>query len=147
MAAVILVFRTSFMLIFGAFPVVKGDLTADCRFTTTESKAKLAKNQLIAIVLPIALIAGLAFNYCGLIMEASLIAQGLDLLLYGMGTVFTFLTLLVGITAAMSGTVNRFVQEDPEVAAAGSAVSPKGAVEPRIAKVIQAAIDQHRGRK
>jgi oxaloacetate decarboxylase gamma subunit len=80
-------------------------------------------------------------------MEASLIAQGLDLLLYGMGTVFTFLTLLVGITAAMSGTVNRFVQEDPEVAAAGSAVSPKGAVEPRIAKVIQAAIDQHRGRK
>ena len=70
--------------------------------------------------MPIALVAGLAFNYCGLIMESSLITQGLDLLLYGMGTVFTFLTLLVGITAAMSGLVNRLVTED---------------------------IDQHRGRK
>ena len=135
------------MLIFGAFPVVKGGLTADCRFTTTESKAKLAKNKLIAIVLPIALVAGLAFNYCGLIMESSLITQGLDLLLYGMGTVFTFLTLLVGITAAMSGLVNRLVTEDIEAAAEGP-VSPQSAtVEPRIAKVIQAAIDQHRGRK
>ena len=35
-------------------------------------------------------------------MDALLISQGLDLLLYGMGTVFTFLTLLVGITSAMS---------------------------------------------
>ena len=97
--------------------------------------------------MPIALVAGLAFNYCGLIMESSLITQGLDLLLYGMATVFTFLTLLVGITAAMSGLVNRLVTEDIEVAAEGP-VSPQSAtVEPRIAKVIQAAIDQHRGRK
>ena len=80
-------------------------------------------------------------------MESSLITQGLDLLLYGMGTVFTFLTLLVGITAAMSGLVNRLVTEDIEAAAEGP-VSPQSAkVESRIAKVIQAAIDQHRGRK
>ena len=45
-------------------------------------------------------------------MEPTLITKGLDLLLYGMGTVFTFLTLLVGITAAMSGLVNRLVVED-----------------------------------
>lgn len=80
-------------------------------------------------------------------MEPTLITQGLDLLLYGMGTVFTFLTLLVGITAAMSGLVNRLVVEDIEVATDGSSPSQAGGVEPRIAKVIQAAIDQHRGRK
>lgn len=80
-------------------------------------------------------------------MEASLITQGLDLLLYGMGTVFTFLTLLVGITAAMSGTVNRFAKEDSELAVASAAPHQSGGVEPRIAKAIQAAIDQHRGRK
>ena len=79
-------------------------------------------------------------------MEPTLITQGLDLLLYGMGTVFTFLTVLVGITATMSGLVNRLV-EDIEVATDGSAPSQAGGVEPRIAKVIQAAIDQHRGRK
>ena len=32
-------------------------------------------------------------------MDSILISQGLDLLLYGMGTVFTFLTLLVGVPA------------------------------------------------
>ncbi|MGB2360042.1 MAG: OadG family protein [Porticoccaceae bacterium] len=76
-----------------------------------------------------------------------MITQGLDLMLYGMGTVFTFLTLLVGITAAMSGMVNRFAEDEPEVATAGSVPSQSSGVEPRIAKVIQAAIDQHRGRK
>lgn len=96
--------------------------------------------------MPLALVAGLAFNYCGLIMELTLITQGLDLLLYGMGTVFTFLTLLVGITAAMSGLVNRFVGAETELAEGPVAQQTNG-VEPRIAKVIQAAIDQHRGRK
>ena len=38
-------------------------------------------------------------------MEVTLIAQGLDLMLFGMGTVFTFLTLLVGVTHLMSATV------------------------------------------
>ena len=31
-------------------------------------------------------------------MEVTLISQGFDLMLFGMGTVFGFLTLLVGIT-------------------------------------------------
>ena len=35
-------------------------------------------------------------------MEATLVSQGLDLLLYGMGTVFAFVTLLVGVTSLMS---------------------------------------------
>ena len=34
-------------------------------------------------------------------MDSTLISQGLDLMLYGMGTVFTFLTLLVAVTTLM----------------------------------------------
>lgn len=77
-------------------------------------------------------------------MESSLIAQGLDLMLYGMGTVFTFLTLLVGITSLMSMVVNKLVVESEVPADIPVPVGTSAPVEPRIAKVIQAAINQHR---
>ena len=78
-------------------------------------------------------------------MDASLISQGLDLLLYGMGTVFTFLTLLVGLTALMSRTVMRFSPDEPADVEASSHQIHSTLVDKRIVKVIQAAIDQHRG--
>jgi len=78
-------------------------------------------------------------------MDASLISQGLDLLLYGMGTVFTFLTLLVGLTALMSRSVMHFSKEEPIEAEMSSHKIHSTLVEKRIVKVIQAAIDQHRG--
>lgn len=78
-------------------------------------------------------------------MEATLITQGTDLMLYGMGTVFTFLTLLVGITSLMSSVVNRLAPEQVEVVSAPIATTAtQGSVEPRIVKAIQAALDQHR---
>jgi oxaloacetate decarboxylase gamma subunit len=77
-------------------------------------------------------------------MDSALITQGLDLMLYGMGTVFTFLTLLVGITTLMSLVVNKLVVEVEVAPVAPVLVSTSAKVEPRIAKVIQAAIDQHR---
>ena len=81
-------------------------------------------------------------------MDSTLISQGLDLMLYGMGTVFTFLTLLVGITTLMSVVVNKLVVEQPEIALSTAVTAPvQSSVEPRIAKVIQAAIDQHRSKK
>ncbi len=81
-------------------------------------------------------------------MDSTLISQGLDLMLYGMGTVFTFLTLLVGVTTLMSKVVNKLVIEQPEIAVSIIATAPvQIAVEPRIAKVIQAAIDQHRSKR
>lgn len=80
-------------------------------------------------------------------MDSLLIAQGLDLLIYGMGTVFTFLTLLVGITSLMSMLVNRIVADEPDVVADAVAPVASAVVEPRIARVIQAAIDLHRGKK
>ena len=78
-------------------------------------------------------------------MDSILIAQGLDLLVFGMGTVFTFLTLLVGITRIMSTLVNRLAPQEVEI----MAVAPEqvASMEPRLSKIIQSAIDQHRGRK
>jgi oxaloacetate decarboxylase (Na+ extruding) subunit gamma len=117
-----------------------------------KAKPNFEKSRLIDIVAPIALVAGQAYSNStgftyGLLMETSLIAQGLDLLLYGMGTVFTFLTLLVGITTAMSALVNRFTEEEVAFTAGAEVPNGNSSVEPRIAKAIQAAIDQHRGRK
>ena len=45
-------------------------------------------------------------------MQTSLIDQGLDLMLYGMGTVFVFLTILVFATALMSRIVNAFSKSE-----------------------------------
>ncbi|MDJ0917767.1 MAG: OadG family protein [Woeseiaceae bacterium] len=42
-------------------------------------------------------------------MEGDLIGRGVELMLVGMGTVFVFLTLLVGATTLMSGFVDRYL--------------------------------------
>lgn len=75
-------------------------------------------------------------------MDSQLISQGLDLMLYGMGTVFIFLTVLVAITTIMSATVNKIAPEQIEDA---EIKAPQTQVETRIVKAIQAAINQHRG--
>jgi oxaloacetate decarboxylase gamma subunit len=80
-------------------------------------------------------------------MEVTLISQGLDLMLFGMGTVFAFLTLLVGVTHLMSMAVNKIAPEESEVlAGALPHNAAPSAIKPNITKVIQAAIDQHRTR-
>lgn len=75
-------------------------------------------------------------------MNSQLISQGLDLMLYGMGTVFIFLTVLVAITTIMSTTVNKIAPEQVEDF---KIKAPQAQVETRIVKAIQAAINQHRG--
>jgi oxaloacetate decarboxylase gamma subunit len=75
-------------------------------------------------------------------MDSQLISQGLDLMLYGMGTVFIFLTVLVAITTMMSTTVNKIAPEQVEDS---KVKAPQAQVETRIVKAIQAAINQHRG--
>jgi oxaloacetate decarboxylase gamma subunit len=75
-------------------------------------------------------------------MNSPLISQGLDLLLYGMGTVFIFLTLLVIVTTFMSAAVNKIAHSQPQEVPADASHAQ---VEPRIVKAIQAAINQHRG--
>lgn len=78
-------------------------------------------------------------------MEAGLISQGLDLMLYGMGTVFVFLTVLVGSTTLMSALVSRFFPEATivETSHKPSNIPAVQSVDTRTLKVIQEAIYQH----
>lgn len=82
-------------------------------------------------------------------MDSTLVSQGFDLLLFGMGTVFAFLTLLVGITTLMSVVVNKLVVDQPETTTSPQLGEANGqhSIEPRIIKVIQAALDQHRSKR
>ena len=45
-------------------------------------------------------------------MQNELMQQGVELMLYGMGTVFTFLALLIVATTFMSIVVRRFVKPE-----------------------------------
>jgi oxaloacetate decarboxylase gamma subunit len=81
-------------------------------------------------------------------MQGDIVAQGIELMLYGMGTVVLFLALLVVATTGMSGLITRYFPqpEPPAVKAqergAGKAVAPQ--LDPGIVAVITAAIHQHR---
>ncbi|MEH6543211.1 MAG: OadG family transporter subunit [Porticoccaceae bacterium] len=78
------------------------------------------------------------------LVDTSLVQQGGDLMLYGMGVVFVFLILLVVMMMAMSAVIQRFFPE-PEAAPAGNKnAGVGGPVSDTVRKVVQAAIDQHR---
>lgn len=82
-------------------------------------------------------------------MQESLMQQGVELMLYGMGTVFVFLTLLVILTTAMSALLSRFAK--PELAVAKRGAGPEaGAVvatdDKQLIAAISAAIHKHRSR-
>jgi len=46
-------------------------------------------------------------------MQNDLMQQGIELMLYGMGTVFTFLALLIVATTLMSAVITRFFKPEP----------------------------------
>jgi oxaloacetate decarboxylase gamma subunit len=71
------------------------------------------------------------------------VEQGLDLMLYGMGTVFLFLTLLVIVTALMSIVVTRWLPDDDHPLTPSE--SNLG-VDGRVLAVIEAALAKHRCR-
>lgn len=80
-------------------------------------------------------------------MTESLLQQGMDLMLFGMGTVFVFLTVLVIATGLMSQAITRFFPEPIiEKPVAKPVAATTAAVDPKVVQVIQAAIDQHRQR-
>ncbi len=78
-------------------------------------------------------------------MEPSLIDQGVELMLFGMGTVVVFLTLLVIATSVMSTLLSRYAPA-PEVADVDAAVAPASA-DATLLAVISAAIHKHRSRR
>lgn len=81
-------------------------------------------------------------------MQGDIIAQGVELMLYGMGTVVVFLGLLVLATGGMSGVITRYFPqpESPPVMARvrgrGEPAAPE--IDPGVVAVITAAIHQHR---
>ena len=82
-------------------------------------------------------------------MQDTLIDQGINLMLFGMGTVFVFLTILVFATSLMSKLVNRFAPEaeqlePPSQTSLSSANEPS--IKPQIIKAIEKAIAAHRQR-
>lgn len=79
-------------------------------------------------------------------MTDSLVQQGLDLMMFGMGTVFVFLTVLVVVTTLMSNIINRFFPEAPAPEVAPSPAKTGGQVDSKVINVIQAALDKHRNR-
>lgn len=80
-------------------------------------------------------------------MQSALIEQGLSLMLYGMGVVFIFLTLLIFATTGMSAIAQRWFPEKAEPALPSrKKAATSGTVSPLTLKVIQAAIEQHRSR-
>lgn len=79
-------------------------------------------------------------------MQESLMHQGVDLMLYGMGTVVVFLAILVVATLTMSWFIRRFFPE-PEPVATASAESDTAYPDARLLAVIKAAIEQHRAKR
>jgi oxaloacetate decarboxylase gamma subunit len=81
-------------------------------------------------------------------MQGDIVAQGVELMLYGMGTVVLFLAALVLATIGMSGFITRyFPQPEPPPVTARERSTGKaaaGELDPGIIAVITAAIHQHR---
>jgi oxaloacetate decarboxylase gamma subunit len=81
-------------------------------------------------------------------MQESIIQQGIDLMLFGMTTVFIFLSLLVIATTAMSSLVQRFAPapELPEASKPTNSANPAPFNNPKLVRIIEAAIKQHRSK-
>jgi len=78
---------------------------------------------------------------------SDLMLEGLTLMVFGMGFVFTFLTLLVFSTKAMSATVLRFAPvEEVMVKPSVAMISPSQQVanDPQLMAVLSAAVHRYR---
>lgn len=73
-------------------------------------------------------------------MRDELFNQGLDLMIFGMGTVFFFLAILVFTTAVMSNIILKYFPE------AAPMTASKTDNESHLLAILQAAVDHHRTR-
>lgn len=74
-------------------------------------------------------------------MQNNLLNEGLELMIFGMGTVFVFLVLMVGATRLLSFLVEKLDLADPVPVAAPAPLT--AADNGRLVAVITAAIKQH----
>ncbi|WP_221799335.1 OadG family protein [Oceanobacter mangrovi] len=80
--------------------------------------------------------------------EPGLVTQGLELMVFGMGTVFVFLTMLVFVTGYMSKLVSKYAPEEaPVPAPSRKPAAPQQGVDPQLLKVLAAAVKEHRARQ
>ncbi|MEC8443431.1 MAG: OadG family protein [Pseudomonadota bacterium] len=79
--------------------------------------------------------------------EPSIVSQGVELMIFGMGVVFVFLTMLVFITGAMSKIVNKLAPEVEAPATPAVAAPKTTGVDPQLLKVLSAAVKEHRARQ
>ena len=77
-------------------------------------------------------------------MRETLLQQGVELMLYGMGTVFVFLTILVAATSIMSTLITRFSADE---AAPAAALTTDSTEDKKRLAIIAAAIHAHRSRQ
>ncbi len=75
-----------------------------------------------------------------------IVADGLGLSAFGMGTVFTFLIVLIFATTIMSKLVTKFFPEAPAAPKKATALPTQG-VDPQLLKVLAAAVKEHRSRQ
>ena len=81
-------------------------------------------------------------------MNDTLLQDGLELMIYGMGTVFVFLAVLVVVTTSMSAIVNKFFPDEvPAAQPTPSAVQQTPASDDTLLAVISAAVHQYRSRQ
>ncbi|MBL4826410.1 MAG: OadG family protein [Spongiibacteraceae bacterium] len=78
-------------------------------------------------------------------MQQTLWQQGAELMLYGMGSVFVFLVILIVVTTIMSSLLQRFIKPAPELESQGGVIQTGGNDNQLIA-VISAAIHKYRSR-
>lgn len=80
-------------------------------------------------------------------MQANLLQQGAELMLYGMSTVFVFLAILVIVSSLMSYVLQRIVKAEPVIAASSAHVTPTtGPNDQQLMAVMSAAIHKYRSR-
>ena len=79
-------------------------------------------------------------------MTESLIDQGLELLVFGMGTVLAFLTVLVIAISIMSALLKRYFPMPEEPVTAAQKPAPLAAGNPDLVAVISAAVHRYRSK-
>jgi oxaloacetate decarboxylase (Na+ extruding) subunit gamma len=79
-------------------------------------------------------------------MQQTLWQQGVELMLFGMGTVFVFLALLIVMTAIMSSLIQRFVKPEPTLAVQSTGTPTSSTNDDQLIAVISAAIHKYRSR-
>jgi oxaloacetate decarboxylase gamma subunit len=82
-------------------------------------------------------------------MQGSIVNQGVELMLFGMGTVLVFLSLLVVSITLMSWILQRYFPEPEVPATAAPSSGTLGATpsDANLVAVISAAIHRHRSKK